>query len=191
MRLSTPVMGPATAPKERPSELSPGTMRKILSTFMSAKVQSEEDRNANAKRSGFPFQNLIVGTRSSVPRRSFRSRSGQWTPVGEPSRVGGRYGDCNRKSDDGCGTPSRCRYVPVTRIPPAATRTAAPNISRHGGASGTGKALANFKGAGTQVGPDSRVSEAHQSNHSWERSPGHRRKIETNMSIRAKHRERP
>jgi Respiratory-chain NADH dehydrogenase, 49 Kd subunit len=85
--------------------------------FMSAKVQSEEDRNANAKRSGFPFQNLIDGTRSSVPRRSLRRRSGQWNSRERPSRVGGRYGDCNRKSDAGCGTPSRCRYMPVTRIP--------------------------------------------------------------------------
>jgi hypothetical protein len=140
--------------------------------FMSAKVQSEEDRNANAKRSGFPFQNLIDGTRSSVPRRSLRRRSGQWNSRERPSRVGGRYGDCNRKSDAGCGTPSRCRYMPVTRIPANSDQNRrAEYLSRSSGATG------------------SRVCEPPERS-LLERSPGHRRKIETNMAVRAKHPER-
>jgi hypothetical protein len=52
--------------------------------FIPVKVQTELHRNASAKRSGFPFQNLS-GTRLSVPRRSFRRRPGEWTLQGRIS----------------------------------------------------------------------------------------------------------
>jgi hypothetical protein len=85
----TPVTGPQQR-RRRKERVAIGTLTRDDAEnsldFMSAKVQSEENRNANAKRSGFPFQNLIDGTRFSVPGRSFRRRSGQWTPVGELSR---------------------------------------------------------------------------------------------------------
>jgi hypothetical protein len=45
--------------------------------FVSERAQIEFDRNANAKRSDFPFENLSDGTRFSVPWRSFRRRPGE------------------------------------------------------------------------------------------------------------------
>ena len=58
------------------------TMRKFSLDFIWAKVQPDVDRNANAKRSGFPIPNLLGGTRLSVPHRSLRRRSSQWNSRG-------------------------------------------------------------------------------------------------------------
>src|SRR4030088_429207 len=58
-----------------------------------------------------------------------RSGAGRaWNSRGRTSRVGGDYGDRIRESGD--GIPSRCQYVPITRIPRTATNTAGPNICR-------------------------------------------------------------
>src|SRR5260370_31106317 len=62
-------------------------MGKLSLDFISVMVQIEPARNANAKRSGFPFQNLIDGTRSSVPRRSFRRWPGEGNSRGRTSMI--------------------------------------------------------------------------------------------------------
>jgi hypothetical protein len=86
----TAPIGPNTAPLARPAtDRSSGGHRnfhqndaEIFSRlYLGNSRRSTETpthRNANAKRSGFPFQSLIDGTRLSVPRRSLRRRSGQW-----------------------------------------------------------------------------------------------------------------
>ena len=62
-------------------------MGKLSLDFISVMVQIEPARNANAKRSGFPFQNLIDGTRSSGPRRSFRRWPGEGNSRGRTSMI--------------------------------------------------------------------------------------------------------
>jgi hypothetical protein len=74
----------------RAARMRPGTMRKFSLDFIWTKVQPEVDRNANAKRSGFPIPNLIGGTRLSVPHRSLRRRSSQWNSRGRTLSLRGR-----------------------------------------------------------------------------------------------------
>ena len=97
----------------RAARMRPGTMRKFSLDFIWTKVQPEVDRNANAKRSGFPIPNLIGGTRLSVPHRSLRRRSSQWNSRGRTLSLRGRTLELSCEADWGvgrfCYSGRRCR----------------------------------------------------------------------------------
>jgi hypothetical protein len=156
------------AEKERPSEFAPGTLRKFSLDFISAKVQPEVGRNANAKSVRASKTQLMGSLLASHAVRfgagrawNSRGRTSLALPVcaGYPNPANS---DQNRRTE----------YLKGWSVV------------------NWDNALAKFKKA---IARDacgySRIS-APPKRSLRERSPDHRRKIELNIAIRTKHRER-